>query len=65
MEKAQGNDVVAAVRASAEMDFFRGEVGEKWAPCIFDNGDLSDQRPRVLKVWAGEKLAAAALPDAG
>lgn len=65
MQKAQGNDVVAAVRVSAEMDFFRGEVGEKWAPCIFDDGDLSDQRPRVLKVWAGEKLAAAAWPDAG
>ncbi|CAK0810862.1 unnamed protein product [Prorocentrum cordatum] len=26
MEKARGNEVVAAVRVSAEMDFFRGEV---------------------------------------
>ncbi|CAK0890447.1 unnamed protein product [Prorocentrum cordatum] len=41
----------AAVRVSAEMDFFRGEVGEPWAPCIFDDGDLADQRPRVLKAF--------------
>eukprot|EP00959_Pyramimonas_sp_CCMP1952_P442904 9271901-Pyramimonas_sp.AAC.1 len=65
MEKAQGTNVVAAARASAEMDFSRGEVGEKWAPCIFADGGLSDQRPRVLEVRAGGKLAAAALPDAG
>ncbi|CAK0874169.1 unnamed protein product [Prorocentrum cordatum] len=64
MEKARGNEV-AAVRVSAEMDFFRGEVGEKWAPCIFDDGGLSDQRPRVLKVRAGKKLVVAALLDAG
>ncbi|CAK0894550.1 unnamed protein product, partial [Prorocentrum cordatum] len=24
-------------------------VGETWAPCVFDDGDLADQRPRVLK----------------
>ena len=41
----------AAVRVSAEMDFFRGEVGEPWVPCIFDDGDLADQRPRVLKAF--------------
>ncbi|CAK0859634.1 unnamed protein product [Prorocentrum cordatum] len=41
----------AAVRVPAEMDFFRGEVGEPWAPCIFDDGDLADQRPRVLKAF--------------
>ncbi|CAK0821640.1 unnamed protein product [Prorocentrum cordatum] len=41
----------AAVRVSAEIKFFRGEVGEPGAPCIFDDGDLADQRPRVLKAF--------------
>ncbi|CAK0834369.1 unnamed protein product [Prorocentrum cordatum] len=41
----------AAVRVSAEMDFFRREVGGPRAPCIFDDGDLADQRPRVLKAF--------------
>ncbi|CAK0851918.1 unnamed protein product, partial [Prorocentrum cordatum] len=27
------------------------KAGETWVPCVFDDGDLSDQRPRVLKAF--------------
>ena len=33
------------------MGFLRGESGEVWAPCLFNDGDLSDQRPKVLKAY--------------
>ena len=46
-----GRIVTPAVRTSAEMNFFRGEVGERWTPCLFDDGDLCDQRPKVLKAF--------------
>ena len=39
---AAGKSDLAAVRTSPEIDFFRGEVGQKWVPCIFDDGDLRD-----------------------
>ncbi|CAK0863989.1 unnamed protein product, partial [Prorocentrum cordatum] len=55
VEKMRGNEVVAAARASADMDFLRGEVGEKWAPRAFDDGGLSNQRPRVLTARAEKK----------
>ncbi|CAK0868636.1 unnamed protein product, partial [Prorocentrum cordatum] len=51
--------VKAAVRASAELDYFRGEVGEPWAPCVFDDGGLADQRPRALKAVFGPAQAEA------
>ncbi|CAK0830442.1 unnamed protein product [Prorocentrum cordatum] len=44
-------DAVAAVRTAPDMDFFRGEVGQRWVPCIFDDGDLAEQRPKVLKAF--------------
>ena len=50
-EALAGRHVEPAVRTSSEMDFFRGEVGERWAPCLFDDGDMSDQRPKVLKAF--------------
>ncbi|CAK0833000.1 unnamed protein product [Prorocentrum cordatum] len=28
-----------------------GKVGEPWAPCALDDGDLADQRPRVVKAF--------------
>ncbi|CAK0890194.1 unnamed protein product, partial [Prorocentrum cordatum] len=41
----------AAIRVSAEMDIFRGKVGEPWALCIFDDCDCADQRRRVLEAF--------------
>jgi hypothetical protein len=46
-----GAVVQATVRIATEIDFFRGEVGLKWVPCLFDDGDMKDQRPRVLKAF--------------
>jgi hypothetical protein len=51
VEEQAGRKVTPAVRISSEMDFFRGEAGLKWVPCIFDDGDLSEQRPKVLKAF--------------
>ncbi|CAK0834395.1 unnamed protein product, partial [Prorocentrum cordatum] len=62
----RGRAVAApAVRVASEMDFCRGEarkrheillqistkVGETWAPCTFDDGDVADQRPRALNAF--------------
>ena len=49
LEALIGNIVTAAIRTSPEIDFFRGEPGLRWIPCLFDDGDLSEQRIRVLK----------------
>jgi hypothetical protein len=33
------------------LDFFRCEAGLREVPCIFDDGDLFDQKPKVLKAF--------------
>ena len=49
---AIGNFTVqAAVRMAAEIDFFRGEAGQKEVPCVFDDGDLWEQRIKLLKAF--------------
>ncbi|CAK0859329.1 unnamed protein product, partial [Prorocentrum cordatum] len=40
-------DAMAAVRAGPDVDLFRGEVGRRWAPCIFDDGGLAGPRPEM------------------
>lgn len=51
IQSKAGAVVQATVRIATEIDFFRGEVGLKWVPCLFDDGDMKDQRPRVLKAF--------------
>ena len=38
-------------RLSSEMDFFRGRPGSHDIPDIFDDGDSSSQKPKVLKAF--------------
>ena len=47
-----GDDAIRpAVRTATEMFFFRGEVGQKKVPCVFDDGDFSEQRVTTLKAF--------------
>ena len=46
-----GHLAEAGVRMTSDTHFFRGEEGKKWVPCIFDDGDLWNQRVRVLKAF--------------
>ena len=46
-----GHLAEVGMRMTTDMDFFRGEEGKHWIPCIFDDGDLWDQRIRVLKAF--------------
>lgn len=41
----------AGFRSASEFDFFRGEPGRVACPDAFDDGDLHDQRIRVLKAF--------------
>lgn len=34
-----------------DLDFFHTQIGQVEVPCIFDDGDLFDQRPKVLKAF--------------
>ena len=44
-----------AIRISSGMFFFRGEAGLRWIRCIFDDGDLWDQRPKILKLFSARQ----------
>ena len=46
-----GDRSLAAVRSAPDLDFFRSEEGTVTCPCLFDDGDLFDQRPRTLKAY--------------
>ena len=45
------SNVVAGVRTAADLDFFRGGAGCVEVPCMFDDGDLNDSHPKVLKAF--------------
>ena len=46
-----GNRSAASYRTAPDLDFFRAEEGTKHCPCVFDDGDLFDQRPKTLKAF--------------
>ena len=44
------------MRSSPELDFFRLETGTAECPCVWDDGDLSEQKPKALKAFFGKTL---------
>jgi hypothetical protein len=49
--RRDGKPDEAGYRIAPDLDFFRQEAGCQTVPCIFDDGDLYDQRPKVLKSY--------------
>ena len=49
--RSRGRDIDPAIKTSCDIDFFRIEPGDKWVPCVVDDRDLWDQRPKVLKAF--------------
>ncbi|CAK0910253.1 unnamed protein product [Prorocentrum cordatum] len=47
----QGDRGLASYREAPDLDFFRAEEGAKYCPCVFDDGDLFEQRPKTLKAF--------------
>ena len=47
----QGDRGLASFREGPDLDFFRAEEGTKHCPCVFDDGDLFEQRPKTLKAF--------------
>lgn len=54
--KENGNRVVPAYRISPDLDFFRGEEGCPEVPCIGDDQDLQDCRPKTIKAFYDASL---------
>ncbi|CAK0789520.1 unnamed protein product, partial [Prorocentrum cordatum] len=46
-----GGRGLASFREGPDLDFFRAEEGTKHCPCVFDGGDLFEQRPKTLKAF--------------
>lgn len=46
-----GRKIEPGYRLANDLDFFRGEAGSPEVPCIFDDGDLFDSRPKTLKAF--------------
>ena len=46
-----GDRSTASYRIAPDLDFFRAEEGTVQCPCVFDDGDLFEQRPKTLKAF--------------
>ena len=50
-------DVKAQFRLTQNLDFLKDAEGEPWIPFIFDDGDLKDWSPKVMKAFLDQKAS--------
>ena len=50
-------DTKAQFRLTQNLDFLKDAEGEPWIPFIFDDGDLKDWSPKVMKAFLDQKAS--------